>query len=274
MVISDLVLREGDGLRASGRVVADGETVWFEPPLPVPLLWRSPGSEPAPRPSEFGVPVLGVDLANLDDRRATSGGVEGWVTLTGTWRRDRLLVERQEPGGGRTDRSAPQWRRPPCPPPQGGWPKGETNDNIRVATDVLATLTITSLAVFRPSAHQAVLVVATDEPEHAEAVLRPICGDRLCIVRSRWTKEQLNDASERLRAEMRAWMIYGSGQSVSQDGQAVLTVKLTHVLPSFAQWADTLAEGLLSVTPWLVPQRTSQSLAATCLDVDRPPPPY
>src|SRR6185437_4528492 len=59
MVISDLVLREGDGLRASGRVVTDRETVWFEPPLPVPLVWRSSGNEPAPGPSEFGVPVLG-----------------------------------------------------------------------------------------------------------------------------------------------------------------------------------------------------------------------
>jgi hypothetical protein len=76
---------------------------------------------------------------------------------------------------------------------------GGTNDNIRVPSDVLATLTVTSLAVFRPSAHQAVLVVAVEEPEHAEAVLRPICGDRLCVVRSRWTKEQLDGASQRLQ---------------------------------------------------------------------------
>jgi hypothetical protein len=258
MVISDLVLREGDGLRASGRVVTDGETVWFEPPLAVPLVWRRPGNEPAPGPSGFGVPVLGVDLANLDDRRATSGVVEGWATLTGTWRRDHLMVERQESRGGRTDRAATRWRRPPCPPPPGGWPEGGTNENIHVPSDVLATIKITSVAVFRPSARQTVLVVAAEEPEHAETVLRPICGERLCVVRSRWTKEQLDNAGQRLRVEMRAWLIYGTGQSVSEDGQGVLTVTLTRVLPSFAQWADTMADGLLAVTPWLAPRRTSQ----------------
>jgi hypothetical protein len=258
MVISDLVLREGDGLRASGRVVTDGETVWFEPPLAVPLVWRRPGNEPVPGPSGFGVPVLGVDLANLDDRRATSGVVEGWATLTGTWRRDHLMVERQESRGGRTDRAATRWRRPPCPPPPGGWPEGGTNENIHVPSDVLATIKITSVAVFRPSARQTVLVVAAEEPEHAETVLRPICGERLCVVRSRWTKEQLDNAGQRLRVEMRAWLIYGTGQSVSEDGQGVLTVTLTRVLPSFAQWADTMADGLLAVTPWLAPRRTSQ----------------
>jgi hypothetical protein len=211
-----------------------------------------------PRASRYAVPVVGIDPARLDRRRVTSGAFDGWATLTGTWRQDRLLVERQEPRE-RAQRSAPRWSRPPCPPPRGGWPTGGPNENIQVPGDILATLAITSVAMFRPSVHQAVLVVAAEEPAEAETVLRPICGDRLCVVRSRWTARQVEEAGGRLREQMSAWLIYGTGQSVSEDGQAVVTAELTRVLPTLARWADTVAEGLLSLTPWLVPQRTAMT---------------
>jgi hypothetical protein len=60
-----LVLTDGCRAAASGRIVfADGE-FWFEPPLPVPLVYYEPGSEPAPRPSGWGVRLSEVDLAPL-----------------------------------------------------------------------------------------------------------------------------------------------------------------------------------------------------------------
>jgi hypothetical protein len=197
MATSDLVLREGDRVRASGRVITEGDTAWFDPPLPVPLVWRGPGREPTPRAGRFAVPVVGVDPASLDYRRATSNVVDGWATRTGTWRQDRLLVERQEPRESARE-SAPRWSRPPC--------------------------------------------------RDKSAVTVCMCGE---------AARQLEEAGQRLRAQMPAWLIFGTGQSVSEDGQAVLTAELTRVLPTFAQWADAVTEGLLSFTPWLVPQRTA-----------------
>jgi hypothetical protein len=89
-----LVLRDGDTVRASGRVVADDGGTWFEPPLPVPAFLYAPGRQPPPRLS-LGVPAIGVDLGRLDRRWEKQGAVEGYATLAGTWRQERLWVGEQ-----------------------------------------------------------------------------------------------------------------------------------------------------------------------------------
>jgi len=145
------------------------------------------------------------------------------------------------------------WRRPPCPEPAGGWPEGDVDENLDVPAELGATHGITSIALFRPSRRQVVLVVAAEQPQQVEAALRPRYGARLCVVPSCWTRRQIDDVAGRLRAEMGRWMIYIFGESTAEDGQPLLTVELTRVLPALAAWARAIPAGLLSIRPWLTP---------------------
>jgi hypothetical protein len=251
--VSGLVLRDGDTVRASGRVVAVDGATWFDPPLPVPAILYAPGRQPPPRPTGLGVPAVGVDLARLDRRREKQGAVEGWATLAGIWQQERLLVSEQGPPTASVF-EGPAWRRPPCPEPAGGWPEGDVDENLEVPAELDAAHGITSVALFRPSRRQVVLVVAAEQPQQVEAELRPRYGARLCVVPSRWTRRQIDDVARRLRAEMGRFMIYICGESTAEDGQAAVTVELTRVLPALAALARTIPAGLLSIRPWLPPQ--------------------
>lgn len=252
MDISELVLRDGDLVRANGRVVVDGDDVWFEPPLPMTLVHYS-SDPPPPRPSGLGVRTVGVDLDALD---------EGWASLSGAWQNDRLVVRGQGDIGpdSRRDlgpgfrREEPRWDRPPCPPPPGGWPYGEPDENIDVPPDLVSAYPITSLALFRPSPRQCVLVVAAEEPEQVDAHLRPRYGDRLCVVRSRWTRRQVDDLLHRLREGMSQWMVYECGETVAEDGQPLVTANVSRVLPAFASFVRAVPDGLLSLSSWLAPR--------------------
>jgi hypothetical protein len=87
---------------ATGRVVAVAGRVWFEPALPVRLIRYAPGRAPAPPPSGWGVPVLGVDLQHLDRSRSKAGTSEGFAHLRGHWTEDALVGrESGRPGIGR-----------------------------------------------------------------------------------------------------------------------------------------------------------------------------
>lgn len=107
--------------------------------------------------------------------------------------------------------------------------------------------------VFRPSRTQAVLVVAATEPERVEAALRPHYGRALCVVRSRWTPEQVTAVRESLRAGMRTWNVYTFGDTATGDGQLLVTAKAVRVVPALASWAAGVPAGLLHVNTWLAP---------------------
>src|SRR5689334_12221051 len=82
MTYDRLVLRGGDHVRASGRVVSvPGRRVRFCAPVPVAAIGYAPGQEPAPSYCPKGVDVTGVDLSALSNRREKDGAVEGAATL-------------------------------------------------------------------------------------------------------------------------------------------------------------------------------------------------
>jgi hypothetical protein len=266
MDFASLIIREGDRVTASGRLVRNHTGDWFEPPVPVTANFSL--SRSVRRAWPGSVRIVGADFgAELTGRFERDGAVEGSATLTGTWAADRLQVERQ-------DLYAPQrrkianWTVPPCPPPEGGWPHqtwvvgvkdvqtGERPAAQYVALDYdLGDLRETGAAVvtttFRPSEDQAVLVVAAADPEAVEAHLRPQLGQLLCVIPSKWTRAELEAVGAHLLAHHDDWNLYGWGDTSTEDGQALFTARLTRVLPEVATWAASLPAGILGLEPWL-----------------------
>ncbi|MBA3906589.1 MAG: hypothetical protein H0X35_07895 [Pseudonocardiales bacterium] len=109
------------------------------------------------------------------------------------------------------------------------------------------------MAVFRPDPNQAVLVVAAVDIVAVEAQLRPQLLDRLCVVPSRWSREQLDGVTTQLWERARQWGVYGTGQSCDEQAQAVVHVKLESVTDEIASWADTQPVGLVVLKPCLTP---------------------
>jgi hypothetical protein len=250
--LSGSVLRHGDRVRANGWVVGVDGVTWFGPNYAVPLIFHPPGQQPAPRPSWFGVEVIGVDLTNLARWSGSDDAIEGWATLTGVWRHDRLVVTGQQPIPPRT-KHAPSRVRPPCPPPTGGWPEGGVDENIDVPTEVIEQHAVTSVALYRPSRRQVVVVLAAENPSRALAALRARYGARLCVVPSLWSVSQIGDVLSRLRTETRQWLLYTFGPDMTEHGQPFVFADIIRVLPDFAAWARSVPDGLLRVDPWLAP---------------------
>ena len=92
---------------------------------------------------------------------------------------------------------------PPCPPPDGGWPRPAWGPGARNLSFDLGDLRETGAAVavtiFRPSEDQAVLVVAADDTAAVAARLRPQLGKLLCVVPSRWSRAELDAIADDVR---------------------------------------------------------------------------
>lgn len=269
MDFASLIIREGDRVTASGRVVRTETGDWFEPPVPVPAtgsLFRT--VRPAWRGS---IRIVG---ANFDDelrgRFERDRAVEGYATLTGIWTASHLRVEHQTLPDFQLPK-IPRWEMPPCPPPQGGWPhqtwvygikEVETGEYPAVQYvglvydlgDLLETGAAVVVTTFRPSEDQAVLVVAAADLEAVEAQLRPQLGQLLCVVPSKWTRAELEAVRAHLTAHPEDWNLYmWGGYTSTEDGQAKITAGLTRMLPEVAAWAANLPTGILDLEPWLVP---------------------
>ena len=103
------------------------------------------------------------------------------------------------------------------------------------------------------SENQAVLVVAAADVDAVEAQLRPQLGELLCVVRSRWTRAELEVLRDHLHGRHVGWSLYLWGESVADDGQARIMARLTRVTPAVAEWAVSLQPGILALEPWLNP---------------------
>jgi len=190
--------------------------------------------------------------------------VEGFGRLTGIWSGDQLRVEQQAAEPCPPARFVPLVT-PPCPPPDGGWPyvvwsHGDKNLDFDLG-DLRETGAVVGLSVFRPSENQAVLVVAAAEMDAVEARLRPQLGELLCVVRSRWTRAELEAVRGYLHARHDEWKLYMWGESVGADGQACMIAELTLMTPLIAGWAVSVPSGILALEPWLTPVTRSRPAA-------------
>src|SRR5271167_376035 len=188
MDIDGLVVREGDRVAATGRLVRNDLGDWFEPALPI----AEPGGlERRVRPVWKGaVRVAGADFSAVAARFEKDASMEGWAAVTGTWSGQQLRVERQD--APVPESAHARWVTPPCPAPDGGWPATERRGDIELSYDLgdlASTGAATAITLFHPGKNQAVLVVAAADLAAVEARLRPQLGTSLCVVPSRWTQD-------------------------------------------------------------------------------------
>jgi hypothetical protein len=253
MDLSGLLFDVGDWVTGRGGLVRDVDGDWLDFAFVLPL-----GGLPTRR-SPLAVRLLG---AGPD---AGSGGVGDYVsagvTITGAWLGDaiRVITQTAAPVPPRpTPRRTSRWTTPPCPPPLGGWPRTSPDDNLDVEIgedleELRSAGTAITTVIFRPGEDQAVLVVAAADVAAVEATLRPKLSDRLCVVRSRWSRAQLDAVRDQIVARFAEWGVVSVGESADANAQPLLSMRLVRVTPDFATWADTQPDGLLTVEPALVP---------------------
>jgi len=183
MDFESLIIRDGDRVAASGRLVRDSRGDWFQPSLPVALPG---GVERTVRPAgRLAIRVVGADLDLVANRFEKAGAIEGWAAVEGVRSGEQLEVDRQSLPSPEPPWSHP-WRTPPCPPPAGSWPKVTPRGDSVLQYDMgdlRATAAAVAVTLFRPADGAAVLVVAASDEAAVETQLRPQLGDLLCVVR-------------------------------------------------------------------------------------------
>jgi hypothetical protein len=244
MAARDLVFAAGDRVRTWGRYVARPDGDWLD-------LARihTPISRPAGWKSDRSIRLIWVDTeAVLTDWAANR--VPGYVSVVGTWRDESIEVEEQsselparEPSAARTD--------PPCPPPPGGWRRDALPWDPDLG-DLRSSEVIVHPVVFRPSADQEVLVIAATDVDAVTRQLSKYLPDQLCVVPSRFTRAQLDEVRDVLRAR-RDWRLESFGTGSDAQAQPFITAELFRVTAEIAEWADSLPEGLLRLRPALSP---------------------
>ena len=81
MALEHLVIRDGDRVAATGRLVRDSRGDWFQPSLPIGLPG---GLERTVTPAgRFAIRVVGADLDLVENRFEKAGAIEGWAAVEG-----------------------------------------------------------------------------------------------------------------------------------------------------------------------------------------------
>jgi len=93
MDVEALVVRDGDRVAASGRLVRNPDGDWFEPALPRTLIGGVERQVAAPW--RGAVRITGVNFDALGNRFEHDGAVEGYASVTGIWSHDQFRAIRQ-----------------------------------------------------------------------------------------------------------------------------------------------------------------------------------
>ncbi|MEV5964134.1 hypothetical protein AB0L70_20360 [Kribbella sp. NPDC051952] len=222
----DLLVKPGDKVRVSGRVVAaPGKPAVFCAPLAVNAIGYPPGQEPAPScPAEFAVTLRGVDLARLTGARVTKGVRTGTATLTGIWGADRSIdVQEQAAPTEVVQTPLPEL---PCPPPAGGWvskPSNVSSPAVQAFLDAHADQ-LMGPVVYYPNgtARNAPVVIMIGVAHGDLAALRSafeqVYAGNLCmtpVLLSRGDTDRISNAFQQLsdRKDLGIYMTGGSGMT-------------------------------------------------------------
>jgi RNA polymerase sigma-70 factor, ECF subfamily len=260
---TDLVVRDGDTVTASGIVVA---VKGRQPRLCAPRTDDLVGTT-GPRLVErcaAGLDLVGVDMSKVSGRYVHDGSVEGSASITGTLHAGTISVTAQAKPSPYDFPSL--FQVPPCPAPTGGWPIGGPGNLDAGPAQRYARAhpgTVFEFALLRPSKRQVVAyALTTGEPAPVDAALRPAYGARLCVFRSRYTHAEVKAARRPFERRMgmgqpadEAPAIITVGEGLSATSQAEVDVQLDWVTPELAAAAAQQPAGLVRLDPWLRPVR-------------------
>ena len=255
-----MVFDVGDRVTGWGEIRSDDDGVWFDPPHAIPLIGLPPGQR-LPR-SNNAIRLLDLD-ADPDLGAQRTGSVSGgrWSTVTGIWLGEAIRVLSQvplAPADRYAEPALPDWTVPPCSAPDGGWPSGTQQDLMELDLfDLRASENCVTTVTYRPRVDSVVLVVAATDVAAAEAQWRPVVGPRLCVVRSRWSKHQLEEVTGALRAGWQRWAISMISRPVDNQARSSVDTEVLRVVPDLARWAARVPEGILEVRATLTPATVS-----------------
>lgn len=214
-----------------------------------------------PKPPEClaGMEVAGVRFEELD-REYSWEGVR--------WRIGRL--EGTVVGGVFHVVRQGKWREPTieallvpegCGAPRGGWPVYTEPDRAalvdwaeRHAADYVGE----RRAVDPRDPRRGVYVVTTHAPDAAAAALRPVYGDRLCILASRYTRAEV--AAAREAARRFAPYPHVVHEQLGPDAQLTLEVDPVMVGEAERAFAAGQPDGLIVFNPWLAPPEAANAV--------------
>ena len=248
------MVREGDRVAATGRLVRNDLGDWFEPAL---WIAEPGGLERRVRPVWRGaVRVAGADFDAVARRFEKDGLVEGWAAVTGTWSGEQLRAERQD-APVRTPAAHTRWAKPPCPPLRDGWPVTVRRGDIELSYDLgdLAdTGAATAITLFHPRPDQAVLVIAAADLVAVEAWLDRSSARRCASCPAAGPRTSWSPSAGHLGQRWQQWNLLQLGPRHAEDGQPRIAARLARVLPEIAVWAASLAPGIVALEPWLTRQ--------------------
>lgn len=258
------LLQDGQTVEASGRVVSvPGKPLRFCAPESFSAVAYAPGREPAPAWCPLGVNVTGVTMATLTMRRTKNGASEGWGYLRGTYQAGTVAVSLQSAQRVLPD-SYQSLTTPPCPAPTAGWQRSAPGSNQPAITDKMWAYNsahpgqVVTSSIFRPSATNAVVVIAVADMDAARAAL-PDAPGSLCLVQSRFTRAQITQAQQPFSRDLQshptdgAGVVVTSGEGVAKDGQVELDVEVVRITPTVLAWAQAAPARLVHLTSWLQP---------------------
>lgn len=247
------VVRDGDQVEASGRVVAGvgGATRFCAPTISPAVAWVPRHWSPQQCP--VGIAVSGVDLQTLSLRHEERGMTEGMARLRGVYRGGRLTVTGQSAYAPPVNRVG--GTTPPCPTPSGGWTR--IGSSIP-GTDRLEAFerahpgVLINRALFRPTPTTTVQVLVVDDPSALRAVLGADAA-AFCITRSRFPGAQIDAAWRDAGAVMRVRSqgVYEAVHSSDPDAQVTLVLGAVRVTDELKGLVEGYPPGLVSIDPWL-----------------------
>ncbi|WP_427895783.1 hypothetical protein ACQHIV_18035 [Kribbella sp. GL6] len=248
MAARDLVFEVGDLVRTWGRYVARPDGEWLDLARVDDLLIKPPDWM-----SDRSIRLIGADADAVPTAWAANG-VPGRISVVGRWRDESIEVDEQSP---ETPRRRPTVDRtnPPCPPPPDGWRRDAEIWRLHVNVDDLKSSgAIVHMVIFRPSKNQEVLVVAATDVDAVTRQLSRRLAGQLCVVHSRFTRAQLDEVRDVLSAHWQEWHLetFGTGHA-DEQGQPFAEAEPCRVTNEMAEWADTLPDGLLRLSPILIP---------------------
>ncbi|QFZ16722.1 hypothetical protein [Saccharothrix syringae] len=250
--VADLVLRDGDTTRATGRVVAKDGGPFFCAPIAVDV--DIPGRGPT---CPLGVRVTGV------------GPMADAVQLEGVWRSGVLHVTGQSPSAPPSV-SRPDLDHVPCAPPPGGWQPGGATDSLelghyvnehpdrfRMPRAAYPEGVPTATAAMGDAVVVLVVEVVSGDPTEAGRELRARHTGNLCVVdaRGRMSMADQTRLQQQVDEVLRPLMDdQANGIFAAGGGGDRVHVDLVMVTPELAERFAPLGDGV-ELRPWLAPVR-------------------